>query len=209
MKIELKGIHYSAQLSEETAAFSASLYINGYKAGTASNQGHGGNTNYTPISEKGKTLIKEAETYCRSLPPKRYNIGGKEHLLDMDLELYIDNLLNDYLKNKDLQQFRKKIEKYAADHIVIGIPDQSFRTLRLKFPVDFLLVHPQGESALTSIIRAKIIPNLTENEKVLNNNIPEKVLKKAGLSPDQYILHKAEKQKRVSQKTSHRKGKKL
>lgn len=193
MKIELKGIHYSKQLSRETAAFSANLYVNGYKAGTASNQGHGGNTNYTPFNEKGRALIREAETYCKNLPPEKYTIGEEEHQFNMDLELYIDNLLNDYLKNKDLQQFRKKLEKYAGNHIVIGVPDQSFRTLQLKFPVDLILVHPNGESVLADVIREKILPNLTENEKVLNANIPEKVLKNAGLSSNQYILPKPEK----------------
>lgn len=100
MKIELKAIHYSEQLSRETAAFSANLYIDGYKAGTASNQGHGGNTSYTPFNEKGKSLIREAEGYCKNLPPEKYTIGGKEHQLDMDLELYIDNLLNSWMKDK-------------------------------------------------------------------------------------------------------------
>lgn len=209
MKIELKTIHYNDQLSEETAAFSANLYINGYKAGTASNHGRGGATNYTPFDEKGRALIKEAEAYCKSLPPDKYTVGEEEHQLDMDLELYIDNLLQDYLRKKDLQQFRKKFEKYAENHIVIGVQDQSFRTLRLKFPVDLILVHPNGESVLADVIREKIIPDLKENEKVLNTNIPEKVLKNAGLSSDQYLPHKPGKQKNVSQRINHRKGKNL
>ena len=136
MKIELKGIHYSAQLSEETSAFSANLYINGYKVGIASNHGQGGATNYTSFNEKGRQLIKEAEAYCKSLPPEKYTVGGEQHQVDMNLELYIDNLLTDYLKKKDLRQFRKKLGKYTTNHIVIGIPDQSFHTLQLKFHID-------------------------------------------------------------------------
>lgn len=209
MKIELKNIHYRAQLSEETSAFSANLYINGYKAGTVSNQGHGGTTNYTPFNEKGRTLIKEAEIYCKRLPPEKYTVDGKEHQLDMDLELYIDNLINAYLKEKDLQQFRNKLKKYTDNHIVIGIPDRLFRTLRLKFPIELLLIHPHGRAVLTDIIKARIIPNLKEKEKVLNTNIPEDTLKTAGLSPHQYVPPKTEVQKKVSQKTSRRKGKKL
>jgi hypothetical protein len=127
----------------------------------------------------------------------------------MDLEFYIDNLLDDYLKKKNLQQFRRKLEKYAGNHIVIGILDQSFSTLRLKFPIDLILVHPNGESVLADVIREKIIPSLTENEKILNANIPEKILKNAGLSSDQYILPKLERQKNASLKAGHRKGKKL
>lgn len=209
MKIELKGIHYSAQLSEETSAFSANLYINGYKVATTSNRGHGGSTDYVPINEKGRQLIKEAEAYCKSLPREKYTLGVEEHELNMNLELYIDNLLTDYLKKKDLQQFRKKLEKYTTNQIVIGIPDQSFRTLRLKFPIDPLLTHPQDESVLTDIMKEKIIPYLKENEKILNPNIPEKVLKNAGLSADQYVLPNTEIQKDIKQKPTHRKGKTL
>lgn len=209
MRIELKNIYYSKQLSEETNAFKAALYINGIRAGMAENAGHGGCANYYPLNEKGRALIKEAEAYCGSLPPKKYIVGGKEYQLDMGLELYIDNLLIDYLENKNLQQFRKKLEKYAAKQIVIGILDQSFRTLRLKSPIDLFLIHPQGEPILADLIKEKVIPNMKENEKILNTNIPEKVLKKAGLSANQYILPKTEIQKNVSQKTSHNKGKKL
>ncbi|TAN14749.1 MAG: hypothetical protein EPN37_11520 [Chitinophagaceae bacterium] len=209
MKIELKGIHYSAQLSEETSAFSANLYINGYKVGTASNHGHGGATNYTPFNEKGRQLIKEVEAYCKSLPPEKYTVGGEERQLDMNLELYIDDLLTDHLKKKNLQQFRKKLKKYTTNHIVIGIPDQSFRTLRLKFPIDLLLTHPQGESVLTDIMKEKIIPFLKENEKILNPNIPEKILKNAGLSENQYIPPKTGIQEDERQKNAHRKGESL
>ena len=205
MKIELKNIHYSEQLSEETSAFSANLYINGYKAATASNRGNGGPTNYASFDEKGKQLIKEAEAFCKNLPPEKYTVGGEEHQLDMDLELYVDSLLTDYLKKKDLQQFRKKLKKYTGNHIAIGIPDQSFRTLRLKFPIDLLLIHPQGKSVLTDVIKEKVITNLKENERVLNTNIPEEVLKNAGLSKSQYTPPKTGIQKDTKQKTVHRK----
>lgn len=46
MKIELKKIHFSEQLSEETHAFTANIYINGTHAGYAKNNGRGGATYY-------------------------------------------------------------------------------------------------------------------------------------------------------------------
>lgn len=42
MKIELKNIKYAAFASEETHCYNASLYIDGKKIGTVSNDGHGG-----------------------------------------------------------------------------------------------------------------------------------------------------------------------
>jgi len=187
MEIELKGIHYSEQLSQETNAISANLYINGYKAGTDSNQGHDGPTNYLAFDEKGKQLIKAAESYCKDLPSEKFFMGGEEHRSSMDLELYIDTLLTNYLKKRNLQQFHSKLRNYTSKNIVIGIPNQSFRTLRLTFPIDLMLIHPKGEAILTSLIIEKILPNLQENEKILINNIPEQILKNAGLSVNQYI----------------------
>ncbi|TAM96680.1 MAG: hypothetical protein EPN39_13195 [Chitinophagaceae bacterium] len=209
MKIELKNIHYSEQLSEETAAFSASLYINGYKAGTVSNQGHGGATNYTPFNEKGRQLIKEAKAYCKSLPPEKYTVGGEEHQLDMNLELYMDNLLTDYLKEKDLQQFRKEIKKTSNTQIVIGIPDQYFRTLNIKMAISVILNDPTRKSLLIAILKDNILPRMQEDERVLNTNIPVEVLKQAGLKENQYVQQGTEIRKEARQKNAHHKGKSL
>jgi hypothetical protein len=209
MKIELKGIHYSAQLSEETSAFSANLYINGYKVATTSNRGHGGSTDYVPFNEKGRQLIKEAEAYCKSLPPEKYTVGGEEHQLDMNLELYMDNLLTDYLKEKDLQQFRKEIKKTSNTQIVIGIPDQYFRTLNIKMAISVILNDPTRKSLLIAILKDNILPRMQEDERVLNTNIPAEVLKKAGLKENQYIPPKTGIQKDARQKNAHRKGKSL
>ena len=46
MKIEIKNIKHSPSLSEETNAFTADIYVNGVKAGSAMNRGHGGCTDY-------------------------------------------------------------------------------------------------------------------------------------------------------------------
>src|SRR5882672_7853638 len=100
MKIELKNIHFSERLSEETLAFAANLYINGTLAGRASNQGHGGPTDYHGINMKGVELIKEAEAYCKTLPPEKFTVEGKDYSYDMNLEHFIDNLLTSYLQEK-------------------------------------------------------------------------------------------------------------
>ncbi len=88
MKIELKEIHHSAQLSEETHAFTANLYINGTHAGYAKNNGHGGATYYQAKDEKGKVLIKEAEKYCAELPPRNTEDKLQDDLLWDILMIY-------------------------------------------------------------------------------------------------------------------------
>jgi hypothetical protein len=187
MKIQLKNIQHSEALSEETNAFSANLYINDIKAGTASNRGHGGPTDYHAFHERGRQLIQEAEEYCKTLPPETFTAGGEEYTLDSNLEGYIDNLLQKHLEQKDLQKFRAKLDKAIQQTIVFGIPDQSYSKLRLKFPVDLILAHPNGKNILTDIIAKRVKPELKEGELVLNTNIPEKILQDAGLKPEQYV----------------------
>jgi len=187
MKIQLKNIHHSEHLSEETYAFSASLYINDFKAGTASNRGNGGSTDYHPLNDHGRELIKEAEEYCKTLPSEKFTYDGKEYTIDSSLENQVDKLLRQHLEQKDIQKFRNKLEKATQQTIVFGIPDQSFSKLRLKFPVDLILAHPNGRNILTDIIAKKVMPELKEDELILNTNIPEKILQGAGLTPKQYV----------------------
>lgn len=201
MKIQLKNIHHSEQLSEETNAFSANLYINGIKAGVASNRGHGGPTDYRALDERGLRLIQEAEEYCKSLPPEKFTVEGKEYTLDSNLENHIDNLLTQYLQQKDLQKFRNKLDKAMEQSIVVGIPDRSFRKLTFKMPIGMLLVHPKGPEVITKVIATKIIPDLKEEDQVLNTNIPEKILRDAGLTSKQYVTPSETKPvKKVEQK---------
>lgn len=187
MKIELKNIYHSERLSEETNAFEANLYINGYKAGVASNEGHGGPTHYVPFNEKGKELIKEAETWCKTLHPIPFTAGGEEHSLDMDLELYIDDLLTRHLQQKDLQQFRNKLERKMTDHIVFGTADQSFASIKLPVDIDTYVSRAESQKLLAEIIKKHIVPGLTDDKILLNTNIPEQILKDAGLKPGQYV----------------------
>lgn len=187
MKIELKNIQHSEALSEETYAFSASLYINDIKAGTASNRGHGGSTDYDALNDRGRQLIREAEDYCKTLPPEKFKSGEREYTIDSNLENYIDNLLTKHLQQKDLQKFRSQADRAMEKSILVGIPNHSFRTLTFKMPIGMLLVHPNGPNILRDVIATKVIPNLKEGEQVLNTNIPENVFKDAGLTPKQYI----------------------
>src|SRR3546814_762709 len=176
MKIALKNIHYDRHLSEETHAFVANLYINGFKAGVASNQGHGGNTDYHPTDKKGRKLIEEAENYCRNLPPETYLLGDQERTIAMSLELYIDSLVDDYLQQKELQKFRNELDKETKTGIVYGVPDHSFRVASFKNSIETILHHPTGWERLKNAIIKHVIPKMWEGDKILNTNIPGKLM---------------------------------
>src|SRR3546814_20887031 len=50
MKIELKNVHYSPHSSQETACFTAAVWLDGKNAGTVRNAGQGGCHHYTPAT---------------------------------------------------------------------------------------------------------------------------------------------------------------
>jgi hypothetical protein len=186
MKIELKNIHFSEQLSEETNAFSANLYIEGVKAGRVSNRGRGGATICKAGDEKGDRLIVAAETHCRSLPSEKSDLVSGEHELKMDLGRYVDKLLVSYLQEKEVQKFQKKLEKAIERGIVVGIPGKSFDVWEFTHPIAIILQHPKGPEMIKRAIEEDILPELKGGKIIMNTNIPLKVLEAAGLKKNQF-----------------------
>jgi len=111
MKITLKKLKIAEHMSEETTAFTADIFVDGKEAGYAKNDGHGGSTYYHPYEGK-RDLIGKAEDFCLALPPIKYNstILDDELVIPMDLEHFIDDLIEQELRNKDKKKFEKKME---------------------------------------------------------------------------------------------------
>ena len=160
MKIELKSIKFSEAMSEETNAFTANLYINGKKVGYCKNQGHGGCTDYNADSPEFRSVIKDAETYCSALPKTKWK--GME--FDQSLESVIDQLLEDWLKAKEV----KKQERKMKTCILVGVPDgNSYGVYNFKRPLSEV---PVGQLN-ASILRIK--SKLETGEVILNTNLTE------------------------------------
>lgn len=66
MKITLKNIKTYEEISDETLAFSATVYIDGKRVGTVQNQGCGGCNEYHGFNDE---LFDELDEYCHNLPP--------------------------------------------------------------------------------------------------------------------------------------------
>ena len=95
MKIEIKNIKHYESMSEETNCFQATIYIDGKKAGTASNRGYGDPINIVPYE-----LHKSINDYAKSLP----SINYKGLVIEPDAETIIGDLLTDWLIAKDLKK---------------------------------------------------------------------------------------------------------
>ena len=113
MKITLKNVSYSAALSDETAAFSATVCIDGVPSFGVSNHGQGGNNDVYPI--KGQTLAQARENeekldaYAETLPrifcPEFAPING----VPFSMKQSADSLINDFLQEWQRQRDGKRI----------------------------------------------------------------------------------------------------
>lgn len=139
MNIELKRLSVSERLSQETLAFAADVWIDGKKAGTAENSGHGGNTN---VWINDPTLRAAAETYAKSLPArvstaaelglteKQFKEFGYGKPLPMDLESLIDNMAADqHAKKAETAQYKRWCKKSVCFRVK-GDEVGTWRTLK-------------------------------------------------------------------------------
>lgn len=126
MKIELRKLKIAEHMSEETTAFTADIFIDGVNAGYAKNSGQGGCTDYhCNPDQKSRDLINKAEEFCLALPDQKFEMGGgrSPFVMKMNLENFIDELVNDELKRKDVITIKKKLAKKQLTHIMWGRPD--------------------------------------------------------------------------------------
>src|SRR5574343_1825988 len=102
MNITLTGIKYAAFASEETNCFEAKIRVDGELVGSVSNSGRGGCNDYHVPRE---TLAK-LQAYAKSLPqiPASDGLPG----LDMDWDLLIGQLLDDFIMERDLRTKMKR-----------------------------------------------------------------------------------------------------
>ena len=90
MKLELKNIKVAASLSEETTAFTATLWVDGKPAAAVSNHGTGGCNDYHPLrgpdGAYDRSGLAAAEAYVKSLPKRKFPAewGGGEYAPNLD-----------------------------------------------------------------------------------------------------------------------------
>jgi hypothetical protein len=88
--VELRGVKIAANMSEETIAFTGSLYINGQKAADCKNDGQGG-PNFARFTDR--EMEKAFDAYCHALPPEPvtddWAIERGFTSLPMDAELWL------------------------------------------------------------------------------------------------------------------------
>lgn len=172
VEITLKKVSINNALSEETICFSADVYVNGIKSGFASNRGHGGNTDVHDLgTPESKEAIRRAEEYCKTLPDVPYG-SGMEGSFKMDLEYFIDSLVEEEMKKKEGSALERKLAKRYLNYIVYGKKGSDrYREIGWKgHTIDSLKKFPKGIEALKGAIertKAKLEPG----ETIWNTNL--------------------------------------
>lgn len=105
MKIELRNVKFAAFASQETNCFEAVVYIDGIKAGTASNEGHGGSNTYWPRSLE-ETLSAHAET-LPAIVSDYLEDDGKPFSYPACADTVIDDLFQAWITERDLRRLLK------------------------------------------------------------------------------------------------------
>jgi hypothetical protein len=197
MEINLRGIYVSEQLSNESTAFRAGLYIDNIKAGVAENEGQGGSTTYTSGDEEGRKLIAAAETWCKTLPQfvsKDFVEDNKPFTMQMDLELYLNNLVQEHIQLMDIRRIQRRMNRDMEDAILFGDREKGYRLVRFKAPIDTILRREGCIKMLYSLIHERVLPNLKAGERILNTNIPPEVIRKLDIPADKIVETPAERE---------------
>ncbi len=170
MKIELRKLSINTRLSEETICFSADIFIDGIKCGTASNRGYGGSTDYDHLNtDSSKMLIKNAEKFCAAMPPIDLGMNGRT--MPMSLEHYIDELVYAEDSKKEIKKFEAKTAKDCLKYICYGIRGKQYRKFGWTgLTIEQVLKHAQGRGAMIKAIE-NIKAKLGKNEEILNTNL--------------------------------------
>lgn len=99
MKIELKNVKHSEFASHETNCFEASVYIDGKRIGTVSNDGQGGCNNYD-----SRELVEALMAHAKTLPTRTWTLNGEALEVAPDMDTVIDDLLVAHLYSRDLKR---------------------------------------------------------------------------------------------------------
>jgi hypothetical protein len=143
MKVELKSVKVCHWASEETNCFTATMWIDGKKAGRADNDGKGGSTNLSFFDPKVRVAF---EAFAKAQPPIPGFHGSK---IEMDAELYIDLLVDAHIKEKDEQRIQKTALK-EKERMAKG----GYLALQLHFGENYLWVGVKSEAGIPAAIEA-------------------------------------------------------
>ena len=119
MEIKLKNLKVIKSMSEETLCFTATVYVDGKKAGTASNRGFGGMTDVYLDKPFMKLHEEKFQTPCECDNDKDCILCKGTGTQTLSLDEYIDHLVYAMDRQKERDKFVKKLVKNGMNYMVI------------------------------------------------------------------------------------------
>lgn len=180
MKVELQKFRYNAAKSKQDwIYFSADIYIDGVKAGAASNDGRGGPTEIIALPGT-ESLIEQAEKHFEALPTKNITLpNGRAFSVPQTLEGKIYDLALDIVNEKERIKYEERLSRDCLQHICVGT-DNKYSMYKLPYYVmvlasDNTRLGKEGPEYLLNRLR-QIKEEMKPGERILNDNIPAKIL---------------------------------
>ena len=121
-KVEIKNLKVAEHLSEETLAFTASIWINGKKVGDAKNAGHGGMTDVDLWDRKGEQVRRNNELhdelaeYVKQFTWESFD--GKQ--VPYGVDFYIDELV-------EKEDERQRLKRFCRGKTAFRIPGDTYK----------------------------------------------------------------------------------
>lgn len=164
MKIELKNIKIYEQMSEETTAFSADIYVGGKKAGYAKNDGRGGCNEYHAYSGCIDT-IRAAEQFLTTQPDIVYpSINGER---EFSVKSNMENWIDFQIANKEKEKYEKKLAKDCLTGICYGGHYSYSKSYWKGYTIAQMLANPVGKN----LIQKKVDELKSKGVKIFNTNL--------------------------------------
>ncbi len=129
MKIELKNVQHSAFASHETDCFSATIYVDGKKAGNVENSGQGGCDMITPYA-----LQLQIEDYAKTFQERDVSYlykDGQVHTIPECAETLIGDLLHNHLQAVKERRLCSKSTCYRQPGV--SYQEGEFHQIKVKF----------------------------------------------------------------------------
>lgn len=150
-KIEIKNIKISDFASEETTCFQASVYLDGERICTASNQGTGGGNFYLKVEDKTWEDVKQLKEIAKKQTGREFE----------PLDWLISELIEEYQVQQIVKKKQGKGFVYEKDDVIYT------RNYHPRFDLNFLKKIPIGVSALRKVK----VQLESEGYQILNTNL--------------------------------------
>jgi hypothetical protein len=142
--LTIKGLKTWA--THDGGGYQFNLYEDGKKVLFVHNDGNGGCLDLEPLD--GGEFLTRLNAHCKSLPPRSLDyLGLKNETLPVDVEIFLEELLNDYEQAKQIAKAKKKgvvftLNGNAKEFYTLTISDtaQAIAYLDKKYPNQYALL---------------------------------------------------------------------